>query len=574
MNIFDQPLLGPFVEGNGLTDGANTGATVTWTSVGNVYRLDLVRLQTHSIWRESLGFAQAPDLGFEEFLWHSFEHNHRLPEFLNEIMPFIRPSGGAPSPAQAGQWLNPALVAKGFSLGIAKVRNGQIIRVPVIWVFGGAVEAYGSRSQYSRIDFIDWTPSETKLLQHYYYWGTGAKSLRRLLHQSVDSLNEPLLTEAGQARMCQLLSWSRPKAPATKRIPFTPSESATALRLRQSLHDLPDPLPAKLKDEVSSISERAYAGLLRACVERDLPDSARILLFHRPLPVTGRQKLLERFVDAQWLKIWDVCAREAFSELPQSRYGYDALLHRVMETGSKALLQAVLDSISSIGKLVVQYLLEEAFKKNRADLFNAILDSRLVQPIRNECLLGCFRDCLFDYRQSQQLALYLLEIGVRPIQSIQPDEILQPCHWLLEDYNFSVLKRTLELEPPTHESLLKLLGCGHLRPGEVFNYLKSVSRQLPLHQERMNRVACRAATSFIYGGEKESITLLDQSFQEGANIKDIAFNFEKNEPLTGYKWKEREGNWIDLIGHLIKSGRPEDAEAIKKLKRPRRKKSS
>ena len=73
----------------------------------------------------------------------------------------------------------------------------------------------------------------------------------------------------------------------------------------------------------------------------------------------------------------------------------------------------------------------------------------------------------------------------------------------------------------------------------------------------MNRVAFRAAVSFICSGEKESITLLDQTFQEGASFKDIASSdLEKNELLAGYKWKEREGNWIDLIGYLLKSGTP------------------
>jgi hypothetical protein len=401
----------------------------------------------------------------------------------------------------------------------------------------------------------------------------GARALRRLLHQSVDNLNGPLLTEAGQARMRQLLSWSRPKAPAAKLISLTPSEKATALRLRQSLHGLPDPLPVELENEIALMSERAYAGLLRACVQRDLPTSARTLLTHRPLPVIGRQKLLERFIDAQWLEIWDVCAKEAFSNLTKSRSGYDALLHRVMDTSSPALLQAVLDSIAKIGAPVIQFLLERAFEQNRADMFNVILNSRVVQPIRNECLLGCFRDCLFDYRQRQQLALYLLEIGVRPIQAIQPDEIIQPYYWLVEDYNLPVLKRALEFEPPTHESLLKLLGNGHVRPGEAFDHLRSLSRQLPHHKERMNRVAFRAAVSFICSGEKEFIALLDQSLQEGASFKHIASpDLEKKELLVGYKWRKREGNWIDLIGHLLKSGRHEDAEVVKKLKRPRRKK--
>jgi hypothetical protein len=123
MECFAPPLIGPFVERNGLSGGSHTGAAVTWTSNGDAYRLDVIRLPTRRIFSDSLGFAQTPDLNLEDFLWHYFERNTRLPEFLNELQPFFRTSGGAPTPASAGEWLNPALTAKGFSLGIAKVRG-------------------------------------------------------------------------------------------------------------------------------------------------------------------------------------------------------------------------------------------------------------------------------------------------------------------------------------------------------------------------------------------------------------------------------------------------------------------
>lgn len=570
MNLFEPPLIGPFVERNNRPEEASTGATITWTSGGEAYRVDLVRLASRSIWSDTLGFTQIPDLSLDEFLWHCFERNSRLPDFLNELTPFIRPSRGAPSPAEAGQWLNPTLVAKGFSLGIAKIRSGHTVRSPVIWVFGGNAATYGSRSQYSLLDFIDWTPSGAKLLRRSHCWGLGAAALQRLLHQSVDSLNGPLLTEAGAARMQQLLSWSRPEAPSAKLIPLTQAEKTVALRLRQSLQDLPNPLPAELKAQVLQLSEKTYAGLLRTCIRRGLPKAAQTLLIHRPLPILGRQKLLEQFIDAQWTDIWRVCSNEAILDLTASRYRYNELLHRVIYTGNLALIQSVLDSLTTITAPVVQYLLEQSYKLNRADIFNAILAARIVQPMRSDCLLGCFKDCLLDHRESQPLALYLLEMGVRPIQSIKPDELINEVYWMMEDRNFPVLKRALELEPPTHESLLILLNGGHLRPGATFDLLCSLSRELPQHEARMNRVAFSAAMSFVWSGEQERISLLKQAFHEGASLKDIPpSDFEKSKLLAGYKWKEREGNWIDLIGILLKAGRTEDANAIKKLKRLR-----
>lgn len=570
MNLFEPPLIGPFVERNSRPEEASTGATITWTSGGEAYRVDLVRLASRSIWSDTLGFTQIPDLSLDEFLWHCFERNSRLPDFLNELTPFIRPSHGAPSPADAGQWLNPTLVAKGFSLGIAKVRGGHTVRSPVIWVFGGNAAAYGSHSRYSLLDFIDWTPSGAKLLRRDHCWGLGAPALQRLLHQSVDSLNGPLLTDAGAARMQQLLSWWRPKAPAAKLIPLTQAEKTVALRLRQSLHDLPNPLPAELKAQVLQLSEKTYAGLLRTCIRRGLPKAAQALLIHRPLPILGRKKLLEQFIDAQWTDIWRVCSNEATPDLTASRYRYNELLHRIIHTGNLALLQSVLDSLSTIAAPVVQYLLEQAYKLNRADIFNAILAARIVQPIRSDCLLGCFKDCLLNHRESQPLALYLLEMGVRPIQSIRPDQLIDQVqvHWMMEDGNLPVLKRALELEPPTHESLLKLLNGGRLHPGAGFDLLCSLSRELPQHEVRMNRIAFRAAMSFVWSGEPVWINLLKQAFHEGASIKDNpSSDFEESKLLTGHKWREREGNWIDLIGILLKAGRTDDANVIKKLKR-------
>lgn len=374
--------------------------------------------------------------------------------------------------------------------------------------------------------------------------------------------------------MRQLLSWARPKTPAAQPIPLTQTEKTTALHLRHSLHGLPDPLPAELRPEVERLPDKAYSALLRTCIRRGLPKSARTLVLFRPLPTVGRQKLLEQFIDAQWLDIWGACAKEASPELTASGYGYNALLHRVMDTGNLELLQAVLNCLTAISPPVAQYLLELAFKHGRADMFDAVLASRVVQQIRDACMLGCFRDCLFDHRQSQPLALHLLEIGVRPIQSIKDDEILSSCLWLVENHNLPVLKRALELEPPTHESLLRLLR-GPLRPGACFDLLCSVSRQIPNHHTRMNRVAFRAAVAFICTAEKDPITLLDQAFQEGASFKDMsASEFEESKLLSGFHWREREGNWIDLIGILLKAGRTEDAGAIKKLKRPRAKKSA
>lgn len=86
----------------------------------------------------------------------------------------------------------------------------------------------------------------------------------------------------------------------------------------------------------------------------------------------------------------------------------------------------------------------------------------------------------------------------------------------------------------------------------------------------MDQVASRMATSFIYSGDQQAITVLDLTLNEGASLQQLPHPlFADRKPLAGYGWKKREGNWIDLIGHLLKTGHAADAEILKKLKRPR-----
>lgn len=574
MSIFEQPIIGPFVEQNGIADNRNTGASLTWTSAGAVYRLDLIR-KGRTPWYDTLEFTQIPDLDFDDFLWHMFENNSRLPDFLNELLPFFRPSSGAPSPADAGRWLHPDLVAKGFSLGNAKHLTNGAIRIPVIWVYGGNANAYGSKEKYARLDFIDWTPSEIKLVHHYYYWGTGAKALRRFLYQSVETLSGPLLTDAGQARMQQLLSWRRPKTQTAGRRIMSQTEKATADRCRNALNESAESLSSDFKNDISSISEKAYAGVLRTCIQRNLPQSARTLLFYRPLPNLGKNRLLERIVDAGWLNIWDVCSKDAFSDLMESRSGFHGLLVRVVDSGNVKLLKAVLSSLPEMSVPVAAFLLEHSIDLGRADLFASLLEARVMSSVRDEALLLIFRNCLSYGESRQRVAIYLLEIGVRPIVAFVPDMILQPCYNIIDNRNLKVLKRALEFEPPTHDILRMLLTqCGCISPGDSFDFLCSASRALPRHKERMDEMAIKTAQIFICSGQRENLSVLTQAFNEGGDLQEIAQPIsEQDDLLRGHKWRERQGNWIDLIGYLNKTRRIHDMEAVKRLKRNSERKS-
>ena len=569
--IFEPPLIGPFVEKNGLIEKPYIGAAITWTSAGEIYRWDIIHTNDSHFRQSYFGFAQTSELDFNEFLWQCFEHSSRLPDFLNELQPFIRPSGGAPTPARAGEWLNPNLVGAGFSLGIAKIR-GNKIRVPVVWAFGGNSLRYGSRTAYSRIDFIDWSPpNESILLRRYDHWGIGARALKRLLFKLVDADNQPLLTEKGNARMRQLLEWARPNAKPIKQIVLlSVNDKAGASDLRKSLKNLAAPLLPHLEAQINQLSEKSYAGVIRTCVTQGFEQTACVLLSHRSLPQISQQNLLERFIDRRWLKVWKFCLKEAQLHFSNSAsFGYNKFLSRVLETGNPQLLCVTLNVLSCISSQVASHLLERALEVNREDLVQTIVSAPVIKPVLEKCLLQCFAYSFYGHNQSHAISLRLLDLGARPLKAIKASKDVGPSWWLLDNKNLPIFRRALEIEPVNEETITILLNSVHTEPGETFNLLCSLSRNLPDHEARMIRVAFHCAVSFIRGGSKAAITMLEQAFAEGASLSKVpATQFAGAKLLTGYGWREDEGNWIDLMAHLIKIGRKEDAEVLKKLKRP------
>lgn len=574
MSLFAPPVIGPFVEPNGLSGDAHTGAAIAWTSNGDAFCLDVVRVPGHSIFRDRLGFLQTQSMGFEQFLWNCFEHSTRLTEFLNELQPYFKPGGGAPTLAEAGRWLNPYLVGKGFSLGIAKIREGNIVRIPVVWVFGGKASEYGSKSIYSRVDFIDWSPSGSKLLRRLDCWGTGAPALKRLLHQLVDTMAGPLLTEAGEARMQQMLEWSRAKTKTRKPMKvLSKSERSLAADLRVALHHLDRPLSAGIASQVDQLSEKSYGGMLRACAWRGLERAACALLEHRALPEVGREKLLQHFIGSDWKEVWKFCQKEAGPCFSSAKpYGYNKPLMEIIKRGDADVLKSVLASLSHADVNLVASLVQSAFEYDRVDLVEVIISSAIMQPIRDETLLRSFVHSLLGHRQDISTAIRLMELGVRPLQAMDREDALMVKDLLLRDENIPVLKHALKLDPPTEKSMAKLLDGFGVKRGKTFDWLCNVSKGITCHKDRMDKVVFNATVAFIRRGFKEHLMLLDHALEQGGALKDIPSNaFEEAGLLTGHRWRDEEGNWIDLVAHLLKKGLSEDAALLKKLRRPKRK---
>ena len=574
-DFFAIPMMGPFVEKNGLSgavgDVEHVGAAIHWSSAAGAYHLDLVRLASSTFWQDHLGFAQLPDLGFERFVWDCFAHSSRLTEFLNELRPFIRPCQGAPTPAPAAEWLNAKLVSCGFSLGIPKAQPNRV-RVPVVWVFGNTSKDWGSQRAYARVDFVDWTPDHVRLVRRYDgdCWGTGARSLRRHLHQIVDAGCGPLLTEKGLARMEELHRRARTKSgkPAPDPVRLGAADLRLASDLRSRLRELVHPLSMEVAGQIDRLPPKAYVGVLTTCHTRGLEPAACAMMRHRRLPDYGQSKLLEKFVSSRWVEAFELCAAELRRAICSSEYGCSPLMRKALDTGDADAVRRLLGALPSITEDVVAVALEYAFEQGREDIALAILAAPVVQPIREAAMLKCFKHCLYEWCDHRTIASRMLELGVRPLKAIDKHFFLSPQHELLASENLPVLKRALELDPPTAESLSKLMQGFYLKPGATLDWLCTVSRGMPGHIARMSRIMSQAAFAFIYRGEAPALALLDRAASEGGTLADIPQEeIDERRFLQGYGWQARRDNLIDLIGHLKKGGRSAEVEALKRIKR-------
>ncbi|MGO9199158.1 MAG: hypothetical protein ACLQM8_01295 [Limisphaerales bacterium] len=572
-NLFEPPIIGPFVEpnGRGREDG-HTGARITWTAAGEAYRLDVLR---KGFLYDALQFEQLPGLDFERFCWLCFEHSTRLREFLNELRPYFRPSGGAPTNAPAGQWFHPKLVAHDFTLGTAKFRKDSL-RVPVVWVFGGHAEQYGARTSYSKVGLLDWSPKTGPALNLGRYRccrGTAASALQRLLRQLVTSIGkEPLLTEKGTARMEELYQYGIKRTRPTKPpVLLGDGVKSISARLRKGLGALSHPLSEQAALDVDRLPEKAYTGILRTCTTYGCEDAACALLKRRRLPDYGRKNLLQRFIDLDWLRVWAECGPEAEAQLNSSsgRFGSSDLLRRALEVGDPNLLSAILGSLSALDYWVAQYILEQAFDEGRDDIADAIMGAPAVKPHLRRSLIQCFSHGLEAYHgphycKRPDLAMHLLDMGLRPTCAFQSTDIfLNPRDDLLEKQNLPTLKRVLELEPPTQESVTALMAGDFPERTETLDYLVGVSRNLPGHRECLSSVAIRAAFRFIREGKASAVQVLQLMLAEGAMLSTFSpADFAGHRLLVN---EEEQGNWLDLIGHLAKSGHSADAEFLKQL---------
>lgn len=570
-DIFEAPVIGPFVEPNGLSGpasfGEHAGATVTWSNRFGAWHWDLVRLPRRSKNGGYYGFASQPNTGLNDFLWDCFASSSRLAEFLNELTPYIRMPWKTAVSKHADDWLNPKLVAHGFTLGPIKAKATHV-RTPLLWLFKREESDYRYRRDYSRVDFVDWTPGEVRLVDRPGdHWGLGSGALRRLVNQLIAANCGPLLTAAGEAKMRDLhkLALARLK-PLKPPVRLSASDVALATDLRTLLRRLSHPLPPDVADQVDKLSEKAYAGVLRTCISQGQENAACALLAHRRMPGYGRPRLLERFVRSKWRQIWKACPTELQTAFNATSYGYNELIALAVEMKDPDLIKAMLGSVSSIDEGTAIGAVGLATDSNSPELVLAILNVPSIAPIRERCMLECFVESLSSYPQREHFAHWLLELGVRPIKALSEDEF-DLAGGLLA--HLPILKRAANAEPLTPESvatLLSRLGAG-FAPRESMEWLCEVSRAMLGHNERMSDLVLRATVFFIRRGEELDTAILDRALSEGGTLATIPWSqIQSCRLLQGAGWEQERDRMLDLIRFLQKTNRQREIEILKAIK--------
>ena len=352
--------------------------------------------------------------------------------------------------------------------------------------------------------------------------------------------------------------------PASGPVRLGAADLRLASDLRSKLRNLVHPLSAEVAGRLDRLPPKAYAGILASCHTRGLEQAACAMLRHRRLPDYGQSKLLERFVSSRWVKSFELCAAELQRAICSSEYGCSPLMRKALDTGDVDAIRRLLGALSSITVDAVAVALEYAFEQGREDIALAMLAAPVVQPIREGAMLRCFKHCLYEWCDRRAIALHLLELGLQPLKALDEHFLVSPHHELLALQNLPVLKRALELDPPTPESLQELMRGFYLKPGTTLDWLCAVSRGMPGHAARMSRIMRQAAVAFINRGEEPALALLDRAASEGGTLVDIPQEtIDEQNFLHGYGWQARRDNLIDLIGHLKKAGRSEEVEAMK-----------
>jgi hypothetical protein len=564
------PLIGPFVDRTdvkGEIEGnTHLGVAIWWSSHLGSMRGDVVRRPESNYWREHLGFAQWPDFNFEEVFDALFsERSERLFEFLDELGEFIRVTKHSTLHSRADRWLNPALAARGFSLGHARAHS-RGVTIPLVWVFRRKVENRWLGMPYIGVDYLEWTEVSTTIRQGHYVMcrGFASEALRRFAVAQAVVPTFRWFTDEGERRMRTLFD-----AAAARRLAKGPKithrrsaeETATLARLRRLLRqeDSCDDLTSEV---VSGFTDNGFLSLLRSGITAGADRfCTRLISLRTPVERT-HEDVMNLCLGTGLLGT----AEAMLPLLPKKDGRFDAewthLLSRAATTGNLQGIQWALKVSPPENARVLQHAIERAAQSS-TECLNFLLNAPETQHLVPEAMLLAFRSDVFFQRWNE--ASQWLDLGLRPF-SVEPSEPAD-LHELLRPGALAILRRLFSVEPPTDASLRKLLG-GYAHGGAEAELFLEVSRATAGHEARMSHLLLDRIMDFIYWGHENTLSAVVRAAREGGSLREYADDFRsKVHLLRGHGWKERQDRLISVVGDLQKAGLADEAKIVASLKR-------
>lgn len=566
------PLIGPFVERTTLSGetetGTHLGVALWWTSPIGSMRGDVVRRRESNYWHERLGFAQWPEFDFEEVFDALFsDPTPRLFGFLDEFGEFIQISKHATLHSRADEWLNPALVSHGFSLGHARA-HARGVTIPLVWVFRKKVRTRWLGMPYIGVDYVEWSERGAQLRDGSYAGcgGFASNTLFRFASRFASNDAFRWLTQEGDDRMSQLFEAARAKRAAKERSQAprpSAGERATLQLLRRGLNVARLPAAANA-DTIASLSEQGYVRLLRSGIAAGSDQSCAHLLSLRSAPERVQEELLDRLIEAGLFKSAEIL----LPRLPKPR-GFNAdwthLLCRAVDSGCIAAVEWALNISPPDNPRVLQYALERAVRNNPAAL-DLLLNAPKCQELAPAAMLLAFSSSVV-FQQWDEASRWL-DRGLRPFSVKTSDEV--KLDELLRPGGLPLLRRVFGQESVTDDNLKRLLG-GCVYGGAETEFLLELSRTTPAHDARMSRLLYSTVKGFLHWGREHTIPVVLRALREGGSLRAHINDFAGDRDLLrGHGWRERQQHLITLIGEMQRAGFLDDARIVASLRRSKR----
>lgn len=563
------PLIGPFVERNGLAgqtdNGAHLGASIAWSSSRGAVSLNLIKSDRSTYWTEYLAFEGLPNVEFELVFDALFEVSPRLFDFLDELTPFIHPTEHSPLDVNAFNWLTPELARLGFALGHGRAHpNG--VTAPIVWVFRKAIKARPLGSPFVGVNYLEWQDGRISLRQP--SWvncsGFASSTLRRFLFNYVAESGSPIVSAEGEARLCSLFE-RKAEVRAKRSLELAREQSSKSSAIPSQIRALlkeNKPIPSELISQAHSLTDNVFLSIVRSAIHLRRQNAFSDLISERELKPSSLRRLLDRCVDDGLSESIELLFKRGNLSEGQSWHYLPQLLRRAVASGNLQTIRTIVSALPKMNLSILEAGISEAVERALPEIVEYLCNSPETKHFSDEAMLRAFS---FDVvSQRWDSAMRWLDMGLKPlhVNCATPSRLGD----LVNPGTLPLLKRIFETEKASEANLNSILeGC--VRLGPEADYVLEVSRSENGHSGRMSKFLKDCVTSFMIWGHSGYIDAVLLAIREGGSLRDSMQELLERNFLRGHDWQIRQDRLITLVGELQRAGYPSEAALAAQVKR-------